>query len=110
MADRIHAFIRKATPMLRWIPLINMALLAYWMMRTVFITHRAGSFARTMKTLGLFLVTALLAIGLSWLLTKCIAGLTQKQANAIIGPLYLFFVLIPLLISLEVRMDEEEKR
>lgn len=110
MADRLHAFVRKATPVLRWIPLVNMALLAYWMIRTVFIARRAGSFAQTMKTLGLFLVTALLAVGLSWLLTKCIAGLTQKQANAIIGPLYLFFVLIPLLISLEVRLDEEEKR
>ena len=95
--------------MLRWIPLVNMALLAYWMIRTVFITRRAGSFSQTMKTLGLFLVTALLAVGLSWLLTKCIAGLTQKQANALIRPLYLFFVLIPLLISLEVRMDEEER-
>ena len=110
MADKLHALVRKTTPVLRWIPLVNMALLAYWMIRTVFITHRAGSFARTMRTLGLFLVTALLAIGLSWLLTKCIAGLTQKQANAIIGPLYLFFVLIPLLISLEVSMDEVEEK
>lgn len=66
---------RKATPLLRWIPLANMVVLA---------------------------------AGLSWLLTMCITGLTQKQANAIIGPLYLFFVLIPLLISLEVRMDETE--
>ena len=53
---------------------------------------------------------ALLAAGLSWLLTMCIAGLTQKQANAIIGPLYLFFVLIPLLISLEVSIDEKEDK
>ena len=28
---------------------------------------------------------ALLAAGLSWLLTMCITGLTQQQANAVIG-------------------------
>ena len=103
---KIHAFVAKYTRYLKWIPWVNVFTLLYWTLRSTFITHTHLTFGQVMKVFALFLGTALIAIGVSWLLTQLIPTLTQDRANNIVMPLYVMFVGIPYLITMEVKAEQ----
>ena len=105
---KVHAFIAKYTPILKWIPVVNGYLLLYYLFRMVFIKRQMPKFTWVLKAVGLVLLTAILAVIAAYVLAMVLSKETAAQALDYAMPLVGYFVFVPTFIGLCVKADAQE--
>ena len=90
---------RKATPLLRWIPLVNVALLANWMFRMVFIRREMEPFGVVAGAMGISVAAVIAGAALSQFVLSPLLGMAQDQLLDYVMPAIITFVVIPAFIT-----------
>lgn len=98
---KIHGIVRKYTCILKWLPMVNIPLLLYWLFRTVFIRRQMPPFGACVKTVAISLAAAIAgALLAQYVLPALFTNVSQQHLTGSIMPLIAVFVIIPAFITL----------